>query len=211
MYIYKIKIPKSIINLLILVLVLNIVRIFLFNTVSFVYMFWNLFLAFVPFLISSILLLYVNKNNFFKPLFIIGFVLWFFFLPNAPYVITDLIHIGRIRSVPVMYDSFLLFGSALVSFLMGLYSISHIEKIFLLRFSKKLTNIFIAIIIFLSSFGIYIGRFLRFNSWDFFMDHNFLLSSVWGVFSHPQIEVYAYTVLFFSFIYISYISFKNSI
>jgi len=207
----KIKIPKSISYFVVLALVLNIIRIYLFDTTSFVYMFWNIFLAFIPFIISSVLIIYTDKDNFFKPFFIIGFILWFLFLPNAPYVVTDLIHLGRIRSVPVMYDAFLLFSSAAASLLMGMYSLFYMEKIFLLKFSKKITSIVIFAIILFASFGMYLGRFLRFNSWDLFISHSFLFSSIWNIFINPihNINAYAYTLLFFFFIYISFVSFKN--
>lgn len=212
MNIFKMKIPKSIILMLSLAVVLNIIRIYLFDTNSFVFMFWNLFLALVPFLISSTLLIYAKKENIIKPLFIFSFIVWLLFLPNAPYVMTDFIHLGRIRAVPVMYDIFVLFSSAWVSLLMGLYSLSHMEKILLLKFSKKAVNIIIPIIILFTSFGIYLGRFLRFNSWDFFTSHGPLLSAIWDIFtkSNNYINVYSYTFLFFAFIYISFLSFKNT-
>lgn len=208
---YKIKIPKSIIYLFSLALVLNILRVFLFGNTAFLYILWNILLAFLPFFISSVLLLKTNKENIIKPFFIIGFILWFIFLPNAPYVITDFIHLGRIHSVPVMYDIFLLFTSAAVSLLMGLYSLLHMEKILLLKFSKKVTNIIILIIIFCTSFGVYLGRYFRFNSWDLFTSHRSLISTIWDIFTtgNNYINVYSYTILFFFFIYISYISFKN--
>lgn len=206
----KIKIPQQIILLLVLAVVLNIARIFLFNNTTFIYILWNIFLASVPFIISSVLLLYTNKNNIFKPVFIIGFILWFLFLPNAPYVITDFIHLGRIHSVPVMFDIFVLFSSAWVSLLMGLYSIQHIEKILLLKFSHRITNIIILLSILFTSFGMYLGRFLRFNSWDFFTNHNFLISTILKIFteSNNYLNAYTYTILFFVFIYTSYLSFK---
>jgi uncharacterized membrane protein len=174
-------------------------------------MFWNIFLASVPFFISSFLLLRTNKENIIRPFFVIGFILWLLFLPNAPYVITDFIHLGRIRAVPVMYDIFVLFSSAWASLLFGLYSLEHMEKMISLRFSKKVTHITMIAIIFFVSFGVYLGRFLRFNSWDFFISHKFLLSSVWEVFTKSDnLNVYYYSVLFFVFIYVSFISFKNS-
>jgi uncharacterized membrane protein len=208
----KIKIPKQIAFLLALAIVLNIIKIFLFHTTSSVYMFWNIFLAFVPFFISSVLLVSTNKNNIIKPFFIIGFILWFLFLPNAPYVMTDFIHLGRIRAVPIMYDIFFFFSSAYVSLLMGLYSLHHIEKILLLKFSKKVINIIIPVIILFASFGIYLGRFLRFNSWDLFTSHSSLLATIWDIFTkgNTYINVYAYTLLFFAFIYTVYISFKST-
>jgi uncharacterized membrane protein len=212
MKIKEIKIPKQIVYIYLFAIALNILRVILFGSVAFIYILWNILLATIPFVISSILLRYTKKENIIKPFFIMGFILWLLFLPNAPYVITDFIHLGRIHSVPVMFDIFVLFSSAWVSLLMGLYSLFHMEKILLLKFSNKITSIFISIIILFTSFGIYLGRFLRFNSWDVFTSHRFLLSSVWKMFSNSNnyINVYGYTFLFFIFIYISYLSFKNS-
>lgn len=211
MKIRKIKIPKQILFLLLFSLILNLLRVFVFNTTTFIYLFWNIFLAFVPFFISYVLFLRTNKNNITKPFFIIGFILWFLFLPNAPYVVTDFIHLGRIYTVPVMYDIFLLASASYVSLMFGLYSLIHMEKILNLRFSNKNTNIIIAVIILFCSFGIYLGRFLRFNSWDFFINHKFLISSIYKVStSGDGLSMYAYTILFFTFIYIAYISFKTT-
>lgn len=206
----KIKIPKQIIIILILATILNILRVFLFETYSFIYLFWNIFLAFVPFFISSLLILNTKKEDIFRPIFIIGFILWFLFLPNAPYVLTDFIHLGRIHGVPVMYDIFVIFSSAWVSLLMGLYSINHIEKIILLKFSKRIVNIIIPTIILFASFGIYLGRYFRFNSWDLFTGYSSLFSTIWDIFtkSNHYINVYYYTILFFAFIYTFYLCFK---
>lgn len=211
MKILGITIPKQIIYILLLAVFLNISRIFLFGNTAFIYILWNIFLAFIPFLISSILTKTTNKNNFFKPLFIIGFILWFLFLPNAPYVITDFIHLGRIHSVPVMFDIFVLFSAASVSLLFGLYSLYQMEKIFLLRFPKRITSMIFFIIILFASFGVYLGRFLRFNSWDFFTSHTSIISTVWDIFtkSNHYINVYSYTLLFFVFIYTAFLSFKS--
>lgn len=211
MLIRKFKIPQSIIKLLILAVVLNLLRIILFNNTSFIYILWNILLAFIPFFISSILIFKTDKNNIIKPFFIISFILWLIFLPNAPYVITDFIHLGRVHAVPVMYDIFLLFTSAATALLMGLYSLFHMEKMLLLKFSKKVTNILITIIILFTSFGMYLGRFLRFNSWDLFISHNSLVFGIWNALSNPNnlMNIYSYTILFFFFIYVSYISFKE--
>lgn len=212
MQIKKFKIPRHILYILALAIFLNILRIILFGNNTFIYIFWNIFLAFVSFFISSILLLNTDKENIIKPLFIIGFILWILFLPNAPYVVTDFIHLGRIRAVPVMYDMFLLFSAAYASLLLGLYSISHMEKILLLKFTKKITNILILIIILFTGFGVYLGRFLRFNSWDFFINHNSLVTSIWKISteSNGYANVFGYTLLFFIFIYVSYLSFKSA-
>ena len=212
MNIYKINIPKQIILLIVLALILNILRILLFGSLSFIYILWNIFLALLPFIISSILLKQEQENRLSKPVFIIGFIFWLLLLPNAPYLVTDIIHIGEIRKVPVLYDAFLLFNSAWIGMLLGMYSLFHIEKILKFRYSKLITDFSIFAIIILSSFGIYIGRFLRFNSWDIFINHFYILRSVWYSFleSANQLEAYLYTFLFFVFFYVSYSAWKHT-
>ena len=180
MKIRGIKIPKQIKYFLFLSIVLNIIRVFLFGNKSFLYILWNVFLASIPFFISSILILNINtKKDVVRPLFIIGFILWLLFLPNAPYVITDFIHLSRAH---LMYDIFFIFASAYTSLLFGLYSILNMERLLILKFSKRIVDIFIVIIIFFTSFGIYLGRFLRFNSWDLFISHDSLFSGIWSIF-----------------------------
>jgi len=208
----KVFIPKSIALLIALALVLNVLRVVLFYKFSFVYLLWNILLAFVPFLISYILLYYSNKNKLNKTMFIIGGILWLIFLPNAPYIVTDLIHIGVVRAVPVLYDSVLLFTSAWVGLLLGMNSIFHIEKILLSKYSQKITSAIIAFILLLTSFGMYLGRFFRFNSWDIFTSP---LSSFdklsKNLSSSPyHIEALVYILLFYFFIHVSYVSWKYS-
>lgn len=207
---FKINIPKSIIPLLIFAVTLNILRIVIWGKFSFVYILWNIFLSFVPFLISSILLNYSKINKLSKTFFITSVFLWLLFIPNAHYIITDLIHLGEVKYAPVIYDTLLLFSSALVGLLFGLYSLSHMEQIIEDRFSKKVASISMLVIFLLIGFGIYIGRFMRFNSWDFFSNHVSILNSFYEIFSNKAlyIEVFIYTILFASFVYASYKSWK---
>lgn len=211
MLLRKIKIPKSIIPLVALAFTLNILRVIIFGKFSFVFILWNILLAFIPFLISSILLYYSDIHKLNQTLFVLGGIVWLIFLPNAPYIVTDLIHLGGVRSVPILYDSVLLFTSAWVGLLLSLHSIYQIEKILLSKYSKNITNFIILMIILFTSFGVYLGRFLRFNSWDFFTSHASLLSTIWKIFtqSNNYVSVYTYTLLFFFFVYMSYLSFKN--
>lgn len=212
MDIYKINIPKSIILLIILSVVLNILRIIIWDKISFIYILWNIFLAILPFLISSILLNIDNKNKLNNTIFFSIGIIWLLLIPNAPYIITDLIHIGEVRAVPVLYDSFLLFGSAWVGLLLGLYSINHIENILTKKYSQKITHFVMVIIVLFISFGIYLGRFLRFNSWDVFARPSSFIIGLKEIFTNMSnlFEAMLYTVLFFFFIFISYISWKST-
>ena len=68
------------------------------------------------------------------------------------------------------------------------------------------------VIIFMISFGVYLGRFLRFNSWDIFINHTSLIKNIWEILSQSatHIEVYFYTTLLFSFLFIFYKAWKYS-
>ncbi len=210
MNILNINIPKQIVILLLLPLILIIARVVVFGSFSLIYISWNIFLATLPFIISSLLLSQAKKNNLSKTLFIIVGIFWLLLLPNAPYIVTDLIHIGVVRSVPAFYDSILLFSSAWVGMILGMNSIFHIEQIFRMSYSKTVTNIIIAIIIFFTSFGVYLGRFLRFNSWDIFLNHLSVLKGILKTLSNTTnpLGIYFYLPLFFFFMYFSYIAWK---
>jgi uncharacterized membrane protein len=129
------------------------------------FLLWNLFLGFVPFLFA--LLINIFHTNLKKPLIIAGVLLWLLFYPNAPYMITDFIHVHSSSSY-VVYDALLIFSFSMLSLFFGFYSIKLIEKTLYTYFNTKLVNIITIIALLLSSFGIYLGRILRLNSWDIF-------------------------------------------
>jgi uncharacterized membrane protein len=209
---YKIIIPKSIIPLTILAVMLSILRIVIWGKFSFAYIIWNILLAFIPFVISSLLLSLSKMEKFNKIIFITGIFFWVIFIPNAPYIVTDFIHLGEIRAVPLIFDVFLLFSSATVGLILGFHSLFHIEQIIKAKYSPRITSIIMSLILLLISFGMYLGRFLRFNSWDIFVNHISLIKNIWKIFSAltSHIEVYLYTLLFFFFLILSYKSWKYS-
>lgn len=209
---YKINIPKSILVLVVFSVLLNVIRIIIWGKLSFVYILWNIFLALLPFLVSSILL-NINKQKTINQItFISVGIIWLLLIPNSPYIITDLIHIGEVRFAPDLFDSFLIFTSAWTGLLLGMYSINHMEQILSTRYSKKITSYILVVAMFLISFGIYLGRFLRFNSWDVFANPGYFLNAIKEIFTNQNDFKVAlpYTILFFSFILVSYYSWKLS-
>ncbi len=211
--IFKINIPKSIIPITILAVTLNILRVIIWGKLSFIYILWNILLAFIPFVISSYLLLYFKEKKINKTILIFGLFLWLLFIPNAPYIITDFIHLGDARSIPLIFDTILLFSSAMIGLILGFHSLLHVEQIINMKYSARKTSIIMGLIILLISFGMYLGRFLRFNSWDIFINHTSLIKNIWKIFSQSpnNLEVYLYTGLFFVFLFLFYKSFKYSI
>lgn len=202
--VFKKHIPSFLFPLVILSIVLIALRFFLWKTESFNYLLWNILLAFIPLVLGFIVLSQPKKGIVNKIIFIAGLVLWLLFIPNAPYLVTDIIHLGEIKAVPVLFDTFLLFDTALLGLVIFCLSLEHVEKIILEKFSKGKTFLMTTFIILLISFGMYLGRFARFNSWDIFTNHQSLIGHIWGVISQTEAHVYLYTFLFFSFLFLSY-------
>ncbi|MGV2829278.1 DUF1361 domain-containing protein [Myxosarcina sp. GI1(2024)] len=143
---------------------------------------WNLFLAFIP-LVLSFWLFLKPKAYRRSPLWWLGFIVYFAFLPNAPYLLTDIIHlIEAIRAgysvwittlvfIPLHSIAIWLGWEAYVICLInqGYYLKQQGKKRFILG-SELITH-------FLCAIGIYLGRFLRFNSWDIVTQPNVLFVS----------------------------------
>lgn len=204
----KVVIPKDIIVIIVLACVLNLARVVIYHSEYFLYLFWNLFLALIPFIISSILLWYANNKKLNLFYFIVSGIVWLLFLPNAPYIITDMIHLGRAHNAPILYDTALLFSFAWVGLMLCLHSLYHIEQVLRTKFSQRIASLIIAKVIFLTSFGMYLGRYLRFNSWDLFVSPSFIIKSIRDVFSSANgtKEAIVFTCLFFFLISMSYIA-----
>jgi uncharacterized membrane protein len=112
----------------------------------------------------------------------------------------------------LIFDVFLLFSSATAGLILGFYSLFNIEQIIRAKNSPRITSIIMSLILLMISFGMYLGRFLRFNSWDIFINHLSVIKNIWKIFSEPsgRIEAYLYTLLFFLFLVLSYKSWKYS-
>ncbi|GEQ87294.1 membrane protein [Patiriisocius marinistellae] len=136
---------------------------------------WNLFLAWIPYGISSALL---YRKGLSKSVKILGFGAWLLFLPNAPYIVTDLVHLQRSEDVILWLDSMVI-GSFAISGLYGyICSVMQIQMFLQRHISEKRTSVIIFCTHFLCGFGIYLGRFLRFNSWDLLQNPINLFKSI---------------------------------
>ena len=209
---FRINIPKQVLFLIVLVFALVLGYTVLADSTFFLYLIWNIFLAFLPFLVSALLLWYVNNKNIKISLLVVSLIFWLILFPNAPYIVTDLIHLNVNPQVPLWFDILLIFSSAYIGLYLGIHSLDHIEQIFLKYFNKNKTNILIIISIFLSSFGIYLGRFPRWNSWDLFIQPKSILLDAWNVLNDPfnNKDAYITTIAFFVFILVSYYIWKYS-
>lgn len=150
-------------------------------------MVWNVFLSFLPLLFADLLRHEAKKQRWITST-AFG-ALWLIFFPNAPYMVTDMIHIsghnfylGRQE-----YNQILLSGDmtlwirivyigigVLTGLLAGLISLQIVDGLLRQKVSSPLRGLILAGIFLLSGYGIYLGRFVRLNSWNLFHPHRFL-------------------------------------
>lgn len=133
--------------------------------ITFLFLLWNLALAWVPYLAA----LWAERlQRLGAGRWRVGawLVVWLAFLPNAPYIITDFIHFHHRPPVPLWLDLTLLFAAACTGLLLGLFSLYEVHGVLRKWMSATWSHICMVASIGLSGFGIWLGRFQRWNSWD---------------------------------------------
>ena len=136
------------------------------DSIGFIFLLWNLFLAWLPVLFA----LLARRNAASRLGRWLWGGLWLLFFPNAPYLLTDLLHLGRIGQVPIRYDLIMLIAFALAGLFTGLASLFWLQNLVAQSVNRLTSWLFVFVVLGLSSFGVYIGRFLRWNSWDVFFN-----------------------------------------
>ncbi len=130
---------------------------------SYLFMIWNLFLAWVPYIIS---VGFIKLHSCKKVIQLFVFMCWLLFFPNALYIVTDIIHLAETQAAPLWYDAVLLFVSSLTGLVLAFASVINTEKYLQTIFNKKYITPVIILLLSAGSFGVYLGRFERWNSWD---------------------------------------------
>ncbi len=153
-----------------------VMRIAYADNLHYVFLLWNLFLAWIPF--QPALLLTVTRQQHRWHCWVL-LPVWLLFFPNSLYIVTDLMHLENINDrVPVWYDAVLLFTAAIAGLIMAYASLLQVERFFKKNISAKHTEKLVVAVLFTGSFGVYIGRFLRWNSWDIITNPFSLLQEV---------------------------------
>jgi uncharacterized membrane protein len=183
-------------------------RILYSGKTHYLFLVWNIFLAWIPFVISSLFNKMINASKWKQALV---FCCWFAFFPNALYIVTDLVHLGRESSVPKWFDAVLLFSSSVVGLMMAFISLHRVEQYLHRNVNKNILAPLVILILFLGSFGVYLGRFLRWNSWDILSNPFQLLLSICQrvIFPFDHGRTWGVTVILTIFFYLLYISIKK--
>ena len=124
---------------------------------------WNLFLAWVP--LGAALACHALARRRVYAVAVGAGVIWLLFFPNAPYMLTDYIHIGEAPS-PLWWDALMLSSFVWTSLMLGFFSLYLMQDVWRAHFGRSVSWLLAALALALGSFGVYLGRFVRLNSWD---------------------------------------------
>lgn len=142
------------------------------------YLNWDIFLGWVPIglalLIDGVMKL---RRSWIRNVLVLGTgIVWLLFYPNSVYLVTDTLHPFVHYEAPAgqrflfqlefWYHLFLFFVAAILGLGLGTYSLSSIQQLVREHYGVVRSWIFAHIVLILSSIGIYIGRFIRWNSWN---------------------------------------------
>jgi uncharacterized membrane protein len=143
---------------------------------------WNLFLAFIPYAISEWLLHHpaIIENKWKK---LAALLAWLLFIPNSFYIVTDLFHLEEFDAAPKWFDLLILFSFAWNGLLLGILSVRKVEQ--MLVSSGRLSLFFVFAFMWLNALGIYLGRYLRYNSWDIIARPFSLFADMLQLLAHP--------------------------
>jgi uncharacterized membrane protein len=144
---------------------LSAFRSLLIHTHSYLFLNWNLFLAFLPWLLSSLAVLRTVKNRI---ALLVIMAVWLALFPNCPYILTDLMHLRQFEDAPLWLDLVLVLSFAWAGLCYGFMSLMDIRHLLRERFhaGRKTIEGLTVCVIYLAAVGVYIGRFWRWNSWD---------------------------------------------
>lgn len=174
---------------------------------------WNLFLAWIPFILAYIAHAISWRRMWLYLVIPVITFLWLIFFPNAPYMLTDLQDLARgAVGAPLWYDVIIVVWCTWTGMLLGIISLYLMQDIVYRTFGRLAGWTFVFIISALSSFGIYIGRFVRLNSWDILQNPTETTMEILGVVIDPSMRLAAFTVLytfFFLFVYLLLYSFSH--
>jgi uncharacterized membrane protein len=171
---------------------------------------WNLLLAWIPFWLA--LIVYDRTRSGASTLTLgAAAVLWLLFLPNAPYIVTDLKYIDGFSGLEALYNLVLLTSAAFTGLLLGLTSLFIVHAVARRLVGALNAWALVVAVLTLSSFGIYLGRVQRWNSWDVFVRPGSLFGDVAAGLTDPlsHQRPIAVTILFSSFLLASYLVFYS--
>ena len=184
-----------------------VARIIRTGSSAYSFLLWNLFLAWLP-MIFALLACERYRNTSARDFRFLGLAgAWLLFFPNAPYIFTDLIHLTSCFYPYFWVDLMLILLCALTGLVLGFVSLYLMQSVVEQTLGRAASWLFIAVVAALSGFGIYVGRFMRFNSWDVVFKPRQVYHGIGNWVADPLANSasFAFPVLFATFLFITYL------
>jgi uncharacterized membrane protein len=187
-------------------------RVYLSQTHAYMFLVWNLFLAWIPFACAIWVVVMDRVWPGGRWMLVAPAGMWLLFFPNAPYIVTDFIHLQRIEPLALWFDIGLLMLFAWTGCFLGVTSLQMMQSVVRRRIGRIWSWVFVLTTLGLSGVGIYLGRFLRFNSWDILLRPGHLLGNVFDALANPMAHQRAIGVslMFSLFMLVCYVTFLSA-
>ncbi len=185
-----------------------ITRVYISRSVTFIFLVWNLFLAWVPYLASFWAASLHQRYPKRWWLLLVPGGLWLAFFPNAPYIVTDFLHLSHRPPVPMWFDVGFLATFAWTGLFLAVFSLHSMQTLVKSYFGAFVGWIFVLAILGLSGLGVYMGRFLRWNSWDLLVHPKTVVIDILYRLAHPfsNLQTLGVTLMFSVFLLICYLT-----
>lgn len=151
------------------------------------YLAWNLFLAWLPLLLALWLMRVLRVKLWSSWEAIVASLLWLLFLPNSFYMVSDFIHLQNIGTVDVLYDAVMFTAFIYLGLTIGFSSLYLVHLELRRRLRPKEAAGWVGVVLLAASFAIYLGRDLRWNSWDVLTNPAGLLFDISDRALHPSV------------------------
>ncbi len=174
------------------------------------FLMWNLFLAWIPFLCGmGMAVLYKRRAAAWQ--YIVPLIVWLLFFPNAAYLVTDLYNLTDMPPVPFWYDVGFFATLAWTGLLLAVAALQIVQRMVKQSFGVIWSWIVVMIVVGLNGVGIYLGRFLRWNSWDVITDPFAIVQDAIMPFLHPIAyrQPVAIIIVFSAMLFVFYVSVRG--
>ena len=180
---------------------------------GYAFLVWNLFLAWIPLGAAYSAYMMSFSRRALSLLVVATAFLWLIFFPNAPYILTDLVHLGQPSEVvPIWFDVILVVWFAWTGVFLGVLSLYLMHEVVHREYGRLAGWVFVFVVSFLSGLGIYMGRVLRWNSWDIIQSPDNIFYGILQGAQDPSLGAIGMTALFgalFLFIYLTFYTFGH--
>jgi uncharacterized membrane protein len=188
-----------------------VARVRLSHSLTYAFLVWNLFLAWAPYYWSLATAAMARRRPAAWWRLLAPAALWLLFFPNAAYLVTDFVHLRPKGPIPLWFDIGLIAVFAWSGCFLAVASLRTIQALVAAYLGRIVSWLFVAAVVGLNGLGIYLGRFLRWNSWDLFLNPHGVLSDTLTIVAHPIENRQATGVIcmFGALLFVCYVMFRG--